>query len=116
MNQFNYTEYNRTTSIGLENNCPNSYTNPILQFLYEIPGKFINILYNIIFILLIFIIFFCIVILELTLMALNSQTSKYHHTTPTTLWCELGFLYHMMHGIQKNHIKKQDQNYTHNVR
>lgn len=47
-------------------------------------------------------------------MALNSQTSKYHHTAPTTLWCELGFLYHMMYGIQMNHIKKLDQNNAEN--
>jgi len=74
MNYFDYSAYNKTNFIGLENSCPNSYTNPLLQFLYAIP--------------------------ELRSAALASQMSLYHHTNPITLLCELGFLFHMMRNTE----------------
>lgn len=79
MNKFNYAAYNQHTSfIGLENNCPNSYTNSLLQFLFALP--------------------------EVRSTALASQLSPYHHNNPTTVWCELGFLFHMMRSIQNEYL------------
>lgn len=74
MNFFDYSAYNKTKFIGLENSCLNSYTNPLLQFLYAIP--------------------------EVRSAALASQMSLYHHVNPITLLCEFGFLFHMMRNTE----------------
>ncbi len=62
--------------MGLENNVPNSYLNAILQVLYHCK--------------------------ELRLRALRSQLLPYHHqeNSQNSLWCELGFLFHMMQHIE----------------
>jgi hypothetical protein len=33
--------------------------------------------------------------------ALFAQASSFHHHSPSTLWCELGFLFHMMISVEK---------------
>ena len=55
--------------------APNSYTNTVLQYLLAIPA--------------------------VRKVALSSQASVYHHSNPHTLWCELGFLLHMMQSIER---------------
>eukprot|EP01038_Epipyxis_sp_PR26KG_P008947 gene8947-12064_t len=67
---FNYNIFNNTDFIGLENNFPSHYSNPLLQLLYSLP--FIK---N---------------------YALQSQLSSYQHVNNNTIWCELGFLFHMI--------------------
>ena len=78
MMRFDYSFYNKTQFIGLENTNPNTYTIPILQFLYFVP--------------------------EIRATALLAQMSPFHHVNATTLWCELGFLYHMMRSCQNWHL------------
>lgn len=58
--------------MGLENNVPHSYVNSILQVLYSFSS--------------------------VRNQALRSQVSPYHHQEANqyTLWCELGFLFHML--------------------
>jgi ubiquitin C-terminal hydrolase len=63
-----------TNFVGLENNCPCPFVNPILQVLYSID--------------------------KIRAAALVAQGSTYHHQNPNTLWCELGFLFHMMLAIE----------------
>jgi len=83
MNKFNYSAHNATECIGLENAAPNSYTNTILQLLFTMP--------------------------EIRAIALASQASTYHHQNPHTLWCELGFLFHMILSVQKEFDSKKDE-------
>ena len=78
MNKFNYSVHNNTECIGLENVAPNSYTNTLLQLLFAMP--------------------------EIRAIALAAQTSTYHHQNPHTLWCELGFLFHMMISVQNEYV------------
>jgi len=75
MQKFNYRALNNTGLVGLENNLPHAYTNSILQLLYCLP--------------------------EVREVALSSQSSAYHHNNPITMWCELGFLFHMILSIEK---------------
>ena len=77
MNKFNYSVHNSTECMALENVSPNSYTNTILQILFSMP--------------------------EIRAIALASQASTYHHQNPHTLWCELGFLFHMILSVQKEY-------------
>lgn len=58
--------------MGLENNVPNSFLNVILQLFYSLD--------------------------IMRTQALKAQLSPYHHqeNSQTSLWCELGFLFHMM--------------------
>jgi len=82
MNKFNYSVHNSTEVMALENVAPNSYTNTILQLLFSMP--------------------------EIRAIALASQASTYHHQNPHTMWCELGFLFHMMLSVQKEFDAKKD--------
>ena len=75
INRFNYAALNPTYLIALENMAPNSYTNTVLQYLLAIPA--------------------------VRKAAIASQASLYHHSNPHTLWCELGFLFHMMQSIER---------------
>jgi hypothetical protein len=75
MKEFNYDALNRTPFVGLENTAPNAYTNPILQVFFAIP--------------------------EVRECALAAQTATYHHNNATSLWCELGFLFHMMTAVEQ---------------
>ena len=72
---FNYEALNATPFVAFENNAPNAYTNPVLQVMFALP--------------------------EVRDCALAAQAAMYHHNNPTTLWCELGFLFHMMISVQK---------------
>ncbi len=58
--------------MGLENNVPNSFLNALLQTLYSCK--------------------------EVREQALRSQLQPYHHqeNNQSSLWCEMGFLFHMM--------------------
>lgn len=64
-----------TPFVGLENNVPNSFINPLLQLLYSLPA--------------------------VRDQALVSQTSPYHHheAGQGSIMCELGFLFHMMRQV-----------------
>ena len=44
--------------------------------------------------------------------ALAAQTASYHHHNATTLWCELGFLFHMMRAVQA-HCERYHTPITH---
>ena len=72
--EFNYDALNATPFVGLENSAPNAYTNPILQVFFALP--------------------------EVRECALAAQMAVYHHTNATSLWCELGFLFHMMTAVE----------------
>jgi hypothetical protein len=72
--EFNYEVLNNTPFVGLENTAPNAYTNPILQVFFALP--------------------------EVRECALAAQTATYHHNNATSLWCELGFLFHMMTTVE----------------
>ena len=73
--EFNYDALNATPFVGLENTAPNAYTNPILQIFFALP--------------------------EVRECALAAQTAAYHHSNATSLWCELGFLFHMMSAVEQ---------------
>ena len=73
--EFNYDALNATPFVGLENTAPNAYTNPILQVFFALP--------------------------EVRECALAAQTAAYHHSNATSLWCELGFLFHMMSAVEQ---------------
>lgn len=75
INKFNYSQLNSTPYVGIENSTPNPYTNCVLQLLYMLP--------------------------EVGVVAMAAQTSHFHHHTPTTLWIELGFIFHMMRLVEK---------------
>lgn len=73
--EFNYDALNASPFVGLENTAPNAYTNPILQVFFTLP--------------------------EIKECALAAQTAVYHHNNATSLWCELGFLFHMMSLVEQ---------------
>jgi Ubiquitin carboxyl-terminal hydrolase/Exonuclease len=73
--EFNYEALNASPFVGLENTAPNAYTNPILQVFFTLP--------------------------EVKECALAAQTAVYHHSNATSLWCELGFLFHMMSSVEQ---------------
>ena len=73
--EFNYDALNASPFVGLENTAPNAYTNPILQVFFALP--------------------------EVRECALAAQAAVYHHTNATSLWCELGFLFHMMAAVEQ---------------
>ena len=73
--EFNYDALNATPFVGLENTAPNAYTNPILQVFFALP--------------------------EVRECAMAAQTAVYHHGNATSLWCELGFLFHMMSAVEQ---------------
>ena len=73
--EFNYDALNASPFVGLENTAPNAYTNPILQVFFTLP--------------------------EVKECALAAQTAVYHHNNATSLWCELGFLFHMMSLVEQ---------------
>lgn len=56
--------------MGLENCFPNSYTNAMIQFLFAIPS--------------------------VRHAALLAQSQSFYYNNSSSLWCELGFLFHMM--------------------
>ena len=83
MQAFNYRSFNETPFVGLENSPPHSWSNPVLQFLFALPG--------------------------LRETALRAQTSTYHHAqNPTSLLGELGFLFDMMLSISASAKSRQD--------
>eukprot|EP00595_Chromulina_sp_UTEXLB2642_P001055 CAMPEP_0196767966 /NCGR_PEP_ID=MMETSP1095-20130614/42179_1 /TAXON_ID=96789 ORGANISM="Chromulina nebulosa, Strain UTEXLB2642" /NCGR_SAMPLE_ID=MMETSP1095 /ASSEMBLY_ACC=CAM_ASM_000446 /LENGTH=986 /DNA_ID=CAMNT_0042136881 /DNA_START=191 /DNA_END=3151 /DNA_ORIENTATION=- len=69
-NSFDYNVFNESSMIGLDNKCPNSYTNAILQLLFHLS--------------------------DIRSFALSAQTQSAYHKNEHSLWCELGFLFHMM--------------------
>jgi Ubiquitin carboxyl-terminal hydrolase/Exonuclease len=73
--EFNYDALNASPFVGLENTAPNAYTNPILQVFFALP--------------------------EVRECALAAQAAVYHHSNATSLWCELGFLFHMMAAVEQ---------------
>ena len=75
MTKFNYAMLNSTPFVGLENSTPNPYTNCVLQLMYMLP--------------------------EVGVVAMAAQTSHFHHYTPTTLWIELGFIFHMCKLVER---------------
>ena len=81
--EFNYDALNATPFVGLENTAPNAYTNPILQVFYALT--------------------------EVRECALAAQTAVYHHSNAISLWCELGFLFHMMSAVERYSSSTQIQ-------
>lgn len=76
---FDYKALNSTNLVCFENFSPNSYTNTLLQILYLLP--------------------------EVRSEALRSQANPVNHENQLTgqpsLWCELGFLFHMMTSVKR---------------
>eukprot|EP01035_Chromulina_nebulosa_P017273 gene17273-22807_t len=63
-------ESKESQMIGLDNKCPNSYTNAILQLLFHLS--------------------------DIRSFALSAQTQAAYYKNEHSLWCELGFLFHMI--------------------
>lgn len=74
ISRFDYVACNITDLMALENTAPNSYTNSLLQLLFAMP--------------------------EIRIIALAAQAQSYHHSTPHSLWAELGYLFHMITKVR----------------
>jgi hypothetical protein len=79
MKRFDYSAYNKTPFVGLENNTLYSYTNVMIQVLYSYD-----------------------VFRE---EAFQSQQSIKQQLSQNTLMCELGFLFHMISSITRSNTK-----------
>jgi WD40 repeat protein len=83
LNTMWYSEYNATRSIGLENSCPNAYSNAMMQFLFRIPA--------------------------IREHALRSQCKSFYYLNHLSLWCELGFVFHMLIAQSRNLVENTSQ-------